>query len=506
MTAMIETAPGETPLRRAGRTTAITVALIALADYLIFDQAPGLNLFVLAIAIAAGILLLDLGRLSTKPVLLALSISVCAALPLLEAPTLTGALVALLGLAILALVRARLLPARLTATPATLLRYALVAPFRLAMDWIRLFSTGVGRLLGSRILRGIVVWVIPALFALVFVGLFASANPIIENLLEGLDPFIVLQVLNPFRVAFWLFVAVPVWALLRPRLLRKARRRVVAAAAVAAKPENLLFGHAAILRSLLLFNAMFAVQTGLDVAYLWGGVALPAGMSHADYAHRGAYPLIVTALLAAAFVLAAMRKHGPGEKSPLIRGLVYAWIAQNVLLCVSSILRLELYVAVYTLTELRIAAGIWMGLVAAGLLLILLRIALRRSNGWLIAMNLSTLTAVLYICAFIDFSALIARFNVEHSYELTQSGVPLDLSYIRCLGPTTVPALDGYIAALGARPGADPTAARAIRLELAAAFAARPRDWRSWSLRSARLEDYLARQAPIATGRRSDNN
>ena len=80
-----------------------------------------------------------------------------------------------------------------------------------------------------------------------------------------------------------------------------------------------LFGAAAILRSLLLFNLLFAVQTGLDVVYLWGGVALPDGLTYAAYAHRGAYPLIVTALLAAGFVLAAMRPGGPAERMPVIR-------------------------------------------------------------------------------------------------------------------------------------------------------------------------------------------
>ena len=47
-------------------------------------------------------------------------------------------------------------------------------------------------------------------------------------------------------------------------------------------------------RSLILFNALFALQTVLDLTYLWGGASLPDGMSHAEYAHRGAYPLIAT--------------------------------------------------------------------------------------------------------------------------------------------------------------------------------------------------------------------
>ena len=37
--------------------------------------------------------------------------------------------------------------------------------------------------------------------------------------------------------------------------------------------------------------------------YLTGGRRLPRGISFVEYAHRGSYPLIATALLAAAFVL-----------------------------------------------------------------------------------------------------------------------------------------------------------------------------------------------------------
>ncbi len=99
-------------------------------------------------------------------------------------------------------------------------------------------------------------------------------------------------------------------------------------------------------------------------------------MTYAAYAHRGAYPLIVTALLAAGFVLAALRPGSATANDPLIRRLVYAWVAQNIVLVISSILRLDLYVGIYSLTYWRIAAFVWMGLVAAGLALIIVRIAL----------------------------------------------------------------------------------------------------------------------------------
>ena len=159
----------------------------------------------------------------------------------------------------------------------------------------------------------------PLVLAAVFLVLFGEANPIIEYWLSLLDLLALLDLIQVARIIFWVVVLVMVWAFLRPRLPHFLRRKPrLPASPLAGQPttgqqtaaknlEEVLFGKAAILRSLIVFNLMFAVQTVLDAAYLWGGVALPDGMTYASYAHRGAYPLIVTALLAAGFVLAALQ-------------------------------------------------------------------------------------------------------------------------------------------------------------------------------------------------------
>ena len=118
---------------------------------------------------------------------------------------------------------------------------------------------------------------------------------------------------------------------------------------------------------LVVFNAIFAVQNLLDIGYLWGGARLPEGMTYASYAHRGAYPLVVTALLAAALMLIVFRPSADQKQGRRNRVLVYIWIAQNILLTVSAAWRLKLYVSVYSLTRLRFAAAVWMLLVAMGL-------------------------------------------------------------------------------------------------------------------------------------------
>jgi hypothetical protein len=256
--------------------------------------------------------------------------------------------------------------------------------------------------------------------------------------------------------------------------------------------EDIIFGKAAILRALIVFNILFALQTGLDATYLWGGVALPDGMSYASYAHRGAYPLIVTALLAAGFVLAALRPGSETSGDPLIRRLVYAWVAQNIMLVISSILRLDLYIGIYALTYWRIAAFVWMGLVAAGLALIIARIALGKSSEWLLSANLLTLSTTLYACCFINFAALIANYNVEHSLEMSGQGISLDLQYARSLGPDALPALDRFF-----RRQRGTLATDMFDFATAYEYRAGQKNWRAWSFRDWRLLAYLDSRGPL---------
>ncbi|MBB3351591.1 DUF4173 domain-containing protein [Rhizobium lentis] len=485
-------------IRRGSGRVAALLALVALADFLIFGHAPGINLFLFAVAVCVSILFSARKPPSPPTAAFLVGFLVLASAPLLEAPSVTGLAFCVGGLMSVALVSAELMPRRPAALPPVFLRFALVIPLRLVESIKKYLATPGRRLSLVSVRRGIGLWIMPVVLAAVFVSLFAAANPLIEIALRSIDFGVLLQFLDPWRIGFWLMTAIVVWAMLRPRLKRRAARPQAGRTFMIVPARNAPFGYASLLRSLVLFNAVFAVQTLLDLVYLWGGADLPDHMSHAEYAHRGAYPLIATALLAAGFVLISMRRGGPGDYSALIRGLVHAWIAQNVLLCLSSILRLGLYVEAYSLTELRVAAGLWMGLVAIGLMLILLRILLNRSNQWLIAANLASLATVLYISAFIDFPAFIARFNVYHSQEISQEGPPLDLAYLSSLGPSVIPTLDLYLSMLPEHLIDRRSEAVTVRYYLARNFGMRRSDWRNWTFRAARLQSYLLSPAAIA--------
>jgi hypothetical protein len=252
---------------------------------------------------------------------------------------------------------------------------------------------------------------------------------------------------------------------------------------------SLLFNEHSIFTALIMFNGLFLVQNLLDIAFLWSGAALPSNVgSYAEYAHRGAYPLIVTALLAALFVLKTQKPGAAAKRRKQIRALVYAWVGQNVFLVASSVIRLAGYIEEFSLTYLRVAALIWMGLVGTGLVLIVARIYFEKGSLWLVNANMATLYATLYLCCFVHFGSIIAEYNVRHCAEITGKGANLDIAYLtQDVGTEALPALIWY----GTQPGITINQTNTIG-NLQGQVKGALKDWRQWTLRNYRLGAYTA--------------
>ena len=477
--------------RRAPSSAVLLLGLLVFAsDVLFFRQEPGLNLFAWCLLLSICLLLVA-RRASFARFVKCAPFALCALLPLVEAPSWPATLVASICLMTLSLVASGLLPKTLPSIPPVLARLLLKVPLRMVGGAGQVVRSGAMPGAARGIGTELRFWILPLAIGAVFITLFAGANPLIEKALASIDLAVLWSLINVERLLFWAFMGGIAWVLLRPKLARpccRTRRRREKS------QSRTSIGKPVLLRALILFNLLFAVQTLLDMAYLWGGVALPDGTSYAEYAHRGAYPLVVTALLAALFVLLAIRPDGSGSEATLIRKLVTLWIVQNILLCISAILRLDLYVEAYSLTGMRVAAGLWMCLVAIGLALILLRIWLRKNNAWLFAMNAASLAVLLFGVSLADTKAFVAQYNVSHARELDGDGLPLDANYLETLGPTALPAINRYLAQPQIRQAYPWKHVRMqeIRSHLLLEFQNRPRDWRSWTWRAQRLEKYLA--------------
>lgn len=436
--------------RGAGWTAiALTVGLIGLADWLFYKQPVGWTLGLYLAAVVA-VLLIRSGRTGHRTVTFVLTVLLLglAAAMVLEPGPLSVAM-ATLGVIMLATVR------RIGWNPSTrhwihrLVRFpvhSFAQPLRditLYQRWFtRARATSRGRSSGC-----LVTWFLPVALSAVFVGLFCLANPVLSLWSQQLGEWFGTQIqrwaewVHPARMLLWVAIGAIVWGLLRMRTRRgylaSWRSRIVVQPGPWVAQWNLT---PTVVRCLILFNVVFAGQLLLDARYLLAGAALPQGMTYAQYAHRGAYPLMATSLLAGAFALVTFRSRGPAERSRLARVLVYLWLGQNLALLASAAWRLRMYVDVYSLTMWRIAAAIWMLLVALGLAWIVLRIVYRRSNVWLLRVNILTAATVLYICCFLNFAGWIAWFNVTRCADVGGPGVPIDLVYLERLGSPALPA------------------------------------------------------------------
>jgi hypothetical protein len=328
-------------------------------------------------------------------------------------------------------------------------------------------------------------WLVPVLVASVFAILFIASNPIIESWSRSFGQSLadlwtsLTSELTIQRVGLWWAVGLVTWTFLRGRTLFRSQ----------VLPETVSLPQAKrafLIRTLVLCNVVFAAQSVLDLLYLTGGSALPPQLTFAEYAHRGAYPLIAAALLAGLFVLVTFRPGGEGERSPAARRLVSVWIAQSMLLSGTAAWRLWLYVEQYSLSRWRLATVIWLALVAIGLALLVERIRRRASHEWLFSRIAIATTLVLTACAVPSFDGLIARYNVAHCREVGSDAVPIDLTYLESLGEEAIPALDRLAAASIDDAVANEASKRAARLRKD--LADRMADWRAWSWRRAAIE------------------
>lgn len=507
------------PWWRFGLPVVVVLSLFsaAMADFLFYDQVIGWTLggfvawLLLLVLLRNGRSLLTGKRAGWGWVLLVILLGLCVSLVL--EPGTMAVVLSLILLSTLAIVSRdtrgrRVLGWGWLARLVTAWLMVWVRPIidcRLANRWRRRAVTMTTRAMAVlKLFWGVLGIVIPLVLSLIFIGLFALANPVVQqwlaNAWDSVTDFLfnLTEHVTFTRMFIWYLAGIACWGLLRYRSdLGRLQHRwcsklkpagflngtygeehpvhqfaehkretkdspsddsvfsvepVEAAPSKTAEMKAWLLGRVQnlIVRCLIAMNVVFAVQLILDSRYLVLGQDLPEGMTYAEYAHRGAYPLIATAILAAALVLAVFRPNGIAQRSKLAVYLVLIWIVQNIALVVSAAWRLQGYVEVYTLTRLRVAAAVWMLMVAGCLVLLLWRIARSRDNAWLTGWAMGWGIAVLWLCSFVPFDPIIAGYNVRNCQEMGGQAGTIDLAYLEALGPDALPAVSYLLENLSA--------------------------------------------------------
>ncbi|SFJ97313.1 protein of unknown function [Pseudovibrio ascidiaceicola] len=483
------------------------LGLCLLADFLFFGHRAEIGFSIFIVAVAFAIMLAGAGRASAHRAWIAvLTVIVGVAPSVLHWDFLSG-LIAVLALAMCALIMNLRVNAFNLKMVKALLIFLRRWPLGFVKDMITLGRVKRRKRVMPNYAKLAFAWFLPLTLFPVFLYLFSSSNPVIEQWLLNIQLGKFFEKLDFARIVFWSIAFALIWPFLRVKFKRKlktekAKLQVKQATELEANQSyrtltDDIFGYKAVVRSLVLFNGLFAVQSVLDAFYLWGSQELPVGTTYANYAHKGVYTLIIAALLAALFVLIASRSGAPTAKSKLIKVLLLTWTVQTALLVVSCIARLTNYVDVYAMTYLRLLAIIGVALVLVGVLTIIVKLAQNRDNSWLLKVNILTAVGVLYIISLSNTAGFIAHYNVNHAQNKR-----FDTWYLINLGPQAIPAIDAEI-----RKDLENDSLRTTQeiLELSKArFSLANRslreieNWRLWSLRNQLLVNYL-RSNPMPT-------
>lgn len=290
---------------------------------------------------------------------------------------------------------------------------------------------------------GVLVLLIPGLLVVLgFGALLATGNAVFGAWAHDGFAWLWRQItfdLNPLRLIGWMIVAIAVLPLLRP--VRVAAKWWSWTEQLPRWPD-LIPHRAAVINSavmLIALNVLFAVANLADVLFLWSGCALPAGVTYSGFVHSGVNALTTTVVLSAIVLTSIFQQTLVVAGRRLLKILSGVWIAQNLFLLLSVGLRLKFYTEAYGMTVQRLGVLIFLVLVAAGYALLSVKIARDKSLSWLAGGCVLAVVATLYITQFLNLAGWAADYNVAR-WERDPAR-PLDVEYLKRLGPPAWPAL-----------------------------------------------------------------
>ena len=241
------------------------------------------------------------------------------------------------------------------------------------------------------------------------------------------------------RTFLWVALATFAFTILRPRETPQGKRIWDRAVPDLPQPKNPTLALWRTIAVLGVLNALFFAANTADALYLWTGGALPEGVTYSEFVHRGVHNLIGAVVLSAAVIVLIFQQVPAIRTAPAVKALGLFWIVQNIVLITGVLLRLQRYIEVYDLSELRVYVGCFLLLVTTGFCLLAVHVAWHKGLGWLLLTNLLATFALFFVLQFLDVAKLVAEANVARW--AADRSRPLDVEHLGSLGASAIPSL-----------------------------------------------------------------
>ncbi len=166
---------------------------------------------------------------------------------------------------------------------------------------------------------------------------------------------------------------------------------------------------------LCLLNAMLLVVNVIDVNWVWFNFSVEPGMSLKEFVHEGTWLLITSIVLGMAVLLRIFRGNlnfHPANRALML--LATAWLAQNLILGISVLLRNYHYIAFHGLAHKRIGVIVFLLLLLVGLVTLFIKVRERRTFFYLLRVNGWAAFTVMVGLSTVDWDSTIVRYNLKH--------------------------------------------------------------------------------------------
>lgn len=419
----------------------------AAYSFLFYDQNPGLNFFLFGIVIVALLLIHNRKLIASPAWVVAATGNIIASFFVFRYGT---------ALPILANLCSMMLLSGLSFSPQSSL---LIAVANSAFSVVATVPQTIKKMFSSEepgdteresIFKKLPLIIIPLAVTAVFFIFYRAANPVFEKYTDNIDAdfisfewivftaFGLLFMASLFRhyaIKFLLKTDEAASDALAPITLEEHMARIP----VLSVPNELLTG--VILFAML--NLLLVSVNGLDIYFMWIVKHMPEGITIAEYLHDGTDTLIVSICMAIAVILFVFRGYlNFFENNKWLKLLAYGWIAQNIVLVITTAHRNWWIIESSGLTRRRIGVYVYLLLCIIGLTTTLLKVMQRNSNWFLFRKNAWAFYAVFIISCFVNWDDFIVQYNCRH-YK-TQKFKYIDKRYLLKLSHTGMASLFEY--------------------------------------------------------------
>ena len=194
---------------------------------------------------------------------------------------------------------------------------------------------------------------------------------------------------------------------------------------------------------LAMLNILLATVNGLDIYYLGILHTTPVGITFSQYLHNGTDSLIVSIILAVSVILFYFKGYlNFYEGNKWLKALTYLWIAQNIMLVISTAYRNTVYIGDYGLTHKRIGVYVYLILCITGLVTTFIKISMGKNNWFLFRKNGWIVYGMMIVACPFDWDSIITEFDISR-FENNRT-MEVDQRYLVDLGHTNMARIFEY--------------------------------------------------------------